>query len=528
MKLRQKIMKFNNKNKIIANLFLLFAFLIFIISYAIHITNIWIFILQRASAAALIGGIADWFAVTALFKYPLNIHLPHTNIIKNNKEKIINSISNTVNDTWLGRNYLSDEINRIDFSDIVLKIILKDKNKNKLRLYARKLIINLIYFTKSDKFNDFLSENINKALDKTLSDENISKNIINKITLFIESNNFDYIYESSVKYVNNYIKTYNTNNISKKIIGLYSDELINSIKFTGKQLINDNFDNVIINLSDFIILNIEENTSYLKSQIEDLIGKYKRDSAMKNIFLFFAEKANILDISVLSDEIILKIINFIQEIKNNSNNEVRLKIKDYVLNILNNIDKNAHDKDKILNTIEIMINTNSDRIKDYLINYLNKEEGKKFIKNKLLNFINSDGLNIVKEFKSPLKNWLHSIIINFIGTILKNNKQYITNKKLFKENFDYFFALINNEILIKQDKLNKLFKTNIIYLMKINHSTIGKLIRRNLENLDSEELVNQIESKIGDDLQYIRINGAIVGSIVGILIAIFSLLLKKI
>jgi uncharacterized membrane-anchored protein YjiN (DUF445 family) len=94
-------MKFNNKNKIIANLFLLFAFLIFIISYVIHITNIWIFILQRASAAALIGGIADWFAVTALFKYPLNIHLPHTNIIKNNKEKIINSISNTVNNTCL-------------------------------------------------------------------------------------------------------------------------------------------------------------------------------------------------------------------------------------------------------------------------------------------------------------------------------------------------------------------------------------------------------------------------------------------
>ncbi len=63
-------MKFNNKNKIIANLFLLFAFLIFIISYIIHITNIWIFILQRASAAALIGGIADWFAVTFL-RYPI-------------------------------------------------------------------------------------------------------------------------------------------------------------------------------------------------------------------------------------------------------------------------------------------------------------------------------------------------------------------------------------------------------------------------------------------------------------------------
>ncbi len=77
------------KNKIIANLFLLFAFLIFLASYVIHSDNIWVFILQRASAAALIGGIADWFAVTALFKYPLGLPIPHTNTIKNNKEKII-------------------------------------------------------------------------------------------------------------------------------------------------------------------------------------------------------------------------------------------------------------------------------------------------------------------------------------------------------------------------------------------------------------------------------------------------------
>ena len=64
--------------------------------------------------------------------------------------------------------------------------------------------------------------------------------------------------------------------------------------------------------------------------------------------------------------------------------------------------------------------------------------------------------------------------------------------------------------------------------MKINHSAIGKLIRKNLENLDEDKLVGQIEDKIGNDLQYIRINGAITGSFIGIIIAVLSLILKKI
>ena len=226
-----KNMDLKAKNKIIANLFLLFAFLIFLASYLIRVDNIWVFILQRASAAALIGGIADWFAVTALFKYPLGFHIPHTNTIKNNKEKIINAISNTVNDVWLGKNYLAKEINGINFSDILLNIIKKDKNKNKLMLSLRKLILKFFNFAKTDNFNNILNKNIDKALDKTLSDDSISKNIISKLALFFKSEDSDYIYGNLINYIGVYIKTYNMDALSKKITETYSDEIIKSIIF---------------------------------------------------------------------------------------------------------------------------------------------------------------------------------------------------------------------------------------------------------------------------------------------------------
>ena len=48
----------------------------------------WTAVLQAASKAGFVGGIADWFAVTALFRHPLGIPIPHTAIIPRQKERL--------------------------------------------------------------------------------------------------------------------------------------------------------------------------------------------------------------------------------------------------------------------------------------------------------------------------------------------------------------------------------------------------------------------------------------------------------
>src|SRR5206468_3522147 len=48
----------------------------------------WTDLLQAASKAGFVGGIADWFAVTALFRHPLGIPIPHTAIIPRQKERL--------------------------------------------------------------------------------------------------------------------------------------------------------------------------------------------------------------------------------------------------------------------------------------------------------------------------------------------------------------------------------------------------------------------------------------------------------
>ena len=55
-------------------------------------------ILQQTFDAATVGGLADWFAVTALFRHPLGIPIPHTAIIPANKDRIADTMAGSTAD----------------------------------------------------------------------------------------------------------------------------------------------------------------------------------------------------------------------------------------------------------------------------------------------------------------------------------------------------------------------------------------------------------------------------------------------
>ncbi len=95
-----------------ANGFLLGALVVFLASHFLGPSdgvNGWI---RAASEAALIGGIADWFAVTALFRHPLGIPIPHTALIPRSKDEIGRGLAEFVQQNFLDpanlRNWLAD------------------------------------------------------------------------------------------------------------------------------------------------------------------------------------------------------------------------------------------------------------------------------------------------------------------------------------------------------------------------------------------------------------------------------------
>jgi uncharacterized membrane-anchored protein YjiN (DUF445 family) len=69
-------------------------------------------LLNAAAEAAIVGGLADWFAITALFRRPLGLPIPHTALIPSRKNEIGRSLGNFVRDQFLDPGLLTERLRR--------------------------------------------------------------------------------------------------------------------------------------------------------------------------------------------------------------------------------------------------------------------------------------------------------------------------------------------------------------------------------------------------------------------------------
>ena len=72
--------------------------------------------LRAFAEAALIGGLADWFAVTALFRHPLGLPIPHTAIVPRNKERIGIALGEFVENNFLTREIVGRQLAEVDLA----------------------------------------------------------------------------------------------------------------------------------------------------------------------------------------------------------------------------------------------------------------------------------------------------------------------------------------------------------------------------------------------------------------------------
>ena len=79
----------------------------------------WVGFVRAAAEAGMIGGLADWFAVTALFRRPLGLPIPHTAIIPTKKDQLGDSLSE-----FVGANFLSETVvrDRLAQADVTARV----------------------------------------------------------------------------------------------------------------------------------------------------------------------------------------------------------------------------------------------------------------------------------------------------------------------------------------------------------------------------------------------------------------------
>jgi uncharacterized membrane-anchored protein YjiN (DUF445 family) len=71
--------------------------------------------------AGIVGGLADWFAVTAIFRHPLGLPIPHTALIPANWEGMAQRVGVMVGGRVLTKEYVLEEIGRVDLADLIAR-----------------------------------------------------------------------------------------------------------------------------------------------------------------------------------------------------------------------------------------------------------------------------------------------------------------------------------------------------------------------------------------------------------------------
>lgn len=94
--------------------------------------------------AGLVGGIADWFAVTALFRHPLGLPIPHTAIIPRNKDRIGDTLAAFLKDNFLTPSVVARRMRQVDVAGAVGRFLAQPPGEGRLREGGSRLLADIL------------------------------------------------------------------------------------------------------------------------------------------------------------------------------------------------------------------------------------------------------------------------------------------------------------------------------------------------------------------------------------------------
>jgi len=113
---------------------------IFVLSSALQDRSpAWGFV-KAFAEAAMVGGLADWFAVTALFRHPLGLPIPHTAIIPKNKDRIGDNLASFLKANFLTPSVVARRMRRIDVAGTAGRFMENPPPNGRMRQGASRLV----------------------------------------------------------------------------------------------------------------------------------------------------------------------------------------------------------------------------------------------------------------------------------------------------------------------------------------------------------------------------------------------------
>lgn len=369
----------------------------------------WLGYFRAFTEAGMVGALADWFAVTALFRYPLGIRLPHTAIIPNNKARIGENIGDFVELNFFAADTIDEKLRSKD----LIREIAEWFHENTFVVDELCLVIPHVLNAIDDKdIRRFVRENILSAIRSV----DLAPLLGNLLAAITADNKLQEHFDSALKIVEKLFQK------AKPYI---------REKISGRSPWYMKIFGVDYTIYDKIITSVDEELESLKDPRHTLRAELK----VKNAEL-------------------------IAQLK--SSPAYRRKVEEL--------------RDAILNNGDFLA---------YLDNAWNE----------IKPAINRDAICENSKLKSGL---IEAMQVLSRGLLQDTSVR---------------------------DKMNALMRDVLTGIMRRHPRAISTFINREVSGWDTGTLIQQTEIAIGSDLQFIRINGTVIGGLVGLLIYIATRLL---
>ena len=115
--------------------------------------------------AAAVGGLADWYAVVALFRHPCGIPLPHTAIISSNREHIAESFGDFVEEQFLAPDPIEQKLKSVDFAAAAAEWLADEERSVSLSRFALRLLPQALSAVEETGLQSFMAQHVVEQIE---------------------------------------------------------------------------------------------------------------------------------------------------------------------------------------------------------------------------------------------------------------------------------------------------------------------------------------------------------------------------
>ncbi len=387
-------------------LFVLMAVIFIVTTYLEKQDNShWIGYVRAFSEAAMVGALADWFAVTALFHHPLGLKIPHTNLIQNKKDQIGDNLGSFVVSNFLSSQSIRPYIKKLAVAVFVGEWLSKNHNQQLLIKESSNILLDIVHRLDDDEVVQFISEKAKEMSEGLRLHEMIG---------------------SGLEYV------IRRNDHQKLITSL------------AKQI------------KEYVVNNQDMVQERVKKESFVLIPK-------------FVDNA-------IAEKITRGISEYFEEVEQSTEHQLRNEVTSKLLLFSDD-----------LKTSEIW----EQEFREIKSNFLKEEKLQQYSRD----LWNSIKKSLVQELESD-----DSVFKNYLVKNISEWSQKLQHDEQLKYRIDHWIRV-----------------TAYKYILKNTHQ-FGQLISNTVENWEGKALSDKLELEVGKDLQFIRVNGTLVGGFVGLVI----------